>query len=276
MIRRALVLGTTGVDKRGALDRLLAYRETHADISNLVVKDFEQDYVKKHTELHGYLDVAAGPQKELWRKAWQDCIREIDELQDKVVILLMHGVLVRPLYGTRSAVDIAALRAFQPDILVTLIDDVYTQWYRTEHRATELGFRGRPSLAELLDARRDETFLGDILASNLGSEGSLIPHFLLAVHHHARTLDRLLFGPPKRRTVYLSFPISGPRRKLKDGDTSGIEETNAFLQRANDFDKESGNSIFFCPLTIDELPLVQSFERADQKGGATPRLPSSC
>ncbi|MBI4487496.1 MAG: hypothetical protein HY694_00290 [Deltaproteobacteria bacterium] len=138
---------------------------------------------------------------------------------------------------------------------MTLIDDVYTKWYQTERRSGGLEWKGRPSLAQLIEARRDEIFLGDVLATNLASGGNELRNYVIAVHHPARVLSHLIFNSHPRM-IYLSFPISEPRRLLQQGDSSGISEINDFLKRAFAREKDSEATVCFCPLTIDELPLT--------------------
>jgi adenylate kinase len=262
MARRILLLGTTGVSKENVVKKLEEYLRARRDIPNFVSLDFERQYIESpRRKLYNYLDDPEDRQRSLWREAWVRCNREIQSIQDKDVILAIHGVLVRPLFGTRSPVYIDDLKQFQPTAIVTLIDDVYTKWYRTEDRARGRTYVGRPTLAQLLDARRAEIFLGDVLATNIAPADVPLQNYVVAIRHPARVLDRLLFRPHVPKTVYLSFPISGPRRLARQGDKSGIAEVNAFLTRACEVERSDLNTVFFCPLTIDELPLIATLDQ---------------
>jgi hypothetical protein len=268
MARRVLLLGTTGVDKDTALQNLRDYRRRAGnDISNLVTLDFEHTFIQSSSymglELHSYLDTFEREQRSIWREAWRHCANYLQQHEAHDVIIAMHGVLVRPLYGVRSPIYIEDLKAFRANSIVTLIDDVYTMWHRTEHRAGQLRWRGRPTLAQLLDARRAEIFMGDVLATNLATPGTpLLRNDVLAVLHPARVLDRLVFNGIRPKTIYTSFPITGPRRLARENNSSGIDEVNDFLGRTSDFEKANTSHVFFCPLTIDELPLTNALEQA--------------
>lgn len=253
MGRRILVLGSTGVGKAVALQQLSNYRERLAGVP-VKFFDFEKDFVEAERPLYQYLDVDEVAQRRIWQAAWVRFLEEFGALGDTDVILAMHGVVVRKMYGFRTPIIIDDIKRFSPSLIITLIDDVYLQWARTERRAHGEDHIGRPTLAQLLAARRAEIFLADIIAAHVNPPTL---NYALAVHHPARTLDRLIFGAATRRkTIYLSFPISGPRRDQGEGDSSGIDGINAFLAAASEFDRASPPAVCFCPLTIDELPLA--------------------
>lgn len=265
MPRRILVLGTTGIDKDTVIANLRTYRESFTDISDLITLDFEKDFIESDRQLYDYLDAREDQQQSIWRDAWKRFRSRLEQLRHKDVLLSMHGVLARPLYGVRSPIHIDDLKDFKPTTIVTLIDDVYLKWFRTERRAGGLDFKGRPTLEQLLSARRAELFLADVIVRNISTEGPL-KNYLLAVRHPARVLDRLLFGPEKLTIIYLSFPISRPRELAQNGDQSGIEEVNVFLRKMTAFERDKGSVVCFCPLAIDELPLSQTLKELD--GGA--------
>jgi hypothetical protein len=226
-----------------------------AELTDLEVIDFEKRFVEPRAgSLYNYLDALERFQRSLWEAAWSDFRSLLSSLRGKDIILSLHATLVRPLYGVRSPVLMDFLRDFDPSICVTLIDDVYTKWSRTERRAGQLDWRGRPTLEQLISARRAEIFLGDILARNLRSDSTL-GNYVLAVRHPARTLSRLVFGSRSLLRIYWSFPISEPRRMQSNGDSSGIDEITRFLSHAAAFERENP-CVCFCPLTIDELPLT--------------------
>jgi len=265
MPKRILILGVTGVDKQHAMSQLRQWRAAEADAGDLVLVDFEREFIEPRAgSLYGYLDALEMNQRSLWEAAWSDFRSRLPELATKDIVLSLHGTLVRPLYGTRSPVLIDALRDFQPSVIVTLIDDVYAKWHRTERRAGNLDWRGRPTLEQLITARRSEIFLGDLLARNLRPDGAL-SNYVLAVRHPARTLHRLLFGPQKLARTYWSFPISEPRRMQAAGDLAGINAVDDFLTRGADFERRNPSVCCFCPLMIDELPLIKT--AADKGNG---------
>lgn len=268
--KRILVLGTTGVDKRTAIDKLIAHHKiAAAGQESPTVVHFEHEFVnKEEVEVHNFLDDREHSQRATWRRAWGQFRRRLKtDLRDRDVILALHGVLARSLYGVRSPVNLDDLREFRPTRIVTLIDDAYIMWWRTETRAGGQDYKGRPTLEQLVAARRAELFFGDIVAKVCETDQQL-RNYMLAVRHPARTLHRLLFPPEEAIFVYLSFPISGPRRWLAKSKPKGIEEVNLFLKQAADFERANPQVACFCPLAIDELPLSTIAERP-KKGTAT-------
>lgn len=172
MPKRVLVLGTTGVDKQTALSNLKSNRSMSEETSNLHILDFEKDFIVPEFGLYDYLDGLEAYQRTIWQTAWKKCADRLRELEHQDVILSIHGVLVRPLYGVRSSIHLNDLKEFKPDKIITLIDDVYLKWHRTELRAQGLDFRGRPTLEQLLSARRAEMFCGDIFSHNIAPDTS--------------------------------------------------------------------------------------------------------
>jgi hypothetical protein len=252
MSRRVLLLGVTGVDKSLALNQLKEYKET-LTTQNFNSTDFMKQFIEPEIELRNFLDSVEDRQRYFWQRGWQNFAKQLPGPEEDA-ILSLHGVLVRPLYGVRTPIDLESLKQFHPDTIITLIDDVYMMWHRTNERAALEESVGRPTLEQLLTARRAELFLGDIIRNHCEVKRL---NTLIAVNHPARVLDRLLFGPAKLKRVYLSFPISGPRKDLDGGDDSGMNQINAFLRQAAAFEEKNPGFVFFCPLTIDELPLLK-------------------
>ena len=280
MARRIVLLGTTGVEKAAVVARLLEYLDEESETGRPQVAsvDFEKDFILEPHSLphYDYLDEREETQRLRWADGWKsfEAALQRSEYAGRDIILRIHGVLVRPLYGVRSPAILPwIIDAFKPTHIFTLIDDIYSMWFRTERRAeairsngtpTEQGhtYIGRPSLEELLGARRAELFFGDILARHC-SAVSKVRNVVLAVRHPARVLSRLIFSPPPVKPVYLSFPITGPRELFEDThgqDRSGFHEVNAFLKHAIKFERKNRGLVFFCPLTIDEKPLARSLQ----------------
>lgn len=260
MSRRVLLLGVTGVDKGLALNQLKEYKET-LTTQNLNSTDFMKQFIEPEIGLQDFLDSVEDRQRYTWQRGWTNFAKELPGPEEDA-ILSLHGVLVRPLYGIRTPIDLESLKQFQPDTIITLIDDVYMMWYRTQERAAVEESVGRPTLEQLLTARRAELFLGDIIRNYCGIKRL---NTLIAVNHPARVLDRLLSGPANLKRVYLSFPISGPRRDLESGDDLGINQIDAFLRQAAAFEQKNPGFVFFCPLTIDELPLLKLLKGSRRK-----------
>ena len=197
----------------------------------------------------------------MWLKAWGVLTENhlSEELEDEAIILSIHGVITRKNYGIRSPINIQKImETFRPTMIITLIDDVYLLWYRTTERAKEFGFLGTPTLAQLLETRRAEIFLGDLIAKQAAGPNDLIPHYVLSIWHPARVMDRLIFNEQNLVIGYMSFPISRPRKAEREGDSTVITELNDYFKEISDFEARNPNVTFFCPLCIDELPLVMN------------------
>jgi len=274
MVERILLLGTTGVRKSDVIANLQKYAQSQPIGASFISTDFEKDYLapvleEENLELHSYLDADSYRQRALWMQAWQIFERDAVSYANQNILLCLHGVLTRSSSGTRSPVDIPSLVKFAPTKIIVLIDDVYLKWSRTEERASGVGYRGRPTLEQLIDARRSEIFLGKLIANHISPKPRF---FVLSVHHPARTLFRLVFGGSSIRPIYLSFPITDPRVRLRDGDSSGVAEVNEFLKAANEFELRNPKAVCFCPLTIDEFPLIHALKEHQDRGDQSETL----
>ena len=260
--RRVIFLGTTGIDKHGIAERLAVWCDRNLGHRFRVV-DFERDYLtnrdKGFRPLSWFLANQVSEQHERWTRAWS--LLEQDGLVDESPenrILLVHGCVVRGNYGVRCVCNLEKLRQFGADTIINLIDDVYNLWWRTEARAHGEYNRGRPTLEQLLMARRTEQMLGDVLALQSQPHAR---HLVLASGHPIRTLAHYVCA--RSRAVYLSFPITRPREMLEgENDTRGVDAVNDFLRRAYAFQRAQTHVVLLDPLTIDELPLLEALVRA--------------
>lgn len=259
MVQRILVLGTTGVNKDFALQNLSKYRtELHSN------EGFEhlnlEDFILKENgiEIFNYLDADEDQQVRFWIKGWKGLKSKIKSCKDKNILLSMHAILARRSYGTRSPMKIECIiNDYKPTKLITLISDVYLMWHRTHEYAGRRKYLGKPTLEELLQARRSEILVGDILAKQAAKEDPYPLHYVISVWHPVRVLYRVIFHR-NPSTVYLSFPISRPRELKLHGDPSEEKEINKNLEAISKFEVDHPDFIFFCPLTIDEYPLLKA------------------
>lgn len=253
---RVMLLGITGLDKGFVLGRLEeSLARSIAITGKIRLIDFEKEYIDKEFahEFHSYLDAEQDKQRDLWRRCWA---RMSKDVKNDSVFVALHGACTRPLFGIRSPIGFEEIRGFGFTQILTLIDDIYDIWYRTQRRAENLSHIGIPSLAELTEARRSEILIGDIIANFISDEYRTVQNFVLAIKHPMRAMVRLLEGEvPTHKRIYVSHPISAPRRRALESDPTGINEINQILQVVNEFDIGSTDAVFFYPLTIDELPL---------------------
>jgi hypothetical protein len=249
--KRVLLLGPTGVDKRSAVDRLCKRLELVGHSARFV--DFENDFLKSHLGVKNWMTFLAQDialQFAAWGRAWEAFEPTLD---NGITILGLHATYVSGVLGLRSPVHIPSIcEDFKPTLIITLIDDVFMMWSRTEERAEGKEYRGRPSFEELLVARRAEQLLGDLILSHTATPG--VRHVLCAVGNCLDVLVNLIVFDAA--VTYISFPITAPRKLAKSGDVSFIELINQAHRLAASEMMNDRKRAFISPLAIDELPIV--------------------
>lgn len=262
--KRVLVFGITGIDKSLALKRLRDHCE--ADGRPIHIVSFESEFLFSDGQGQGsiprnsFLDADPRRQREEWSRAWSRLADSIAPEDDRDIILSLHGCYIRGHYGSRWILDPNAVADFSPQLIITLIADVYDMWWRTESRAGGANWKGRPSLEQLVLGRRFEVAVADQVALAASCR-----HLVLAVGHPRETLARLIFKP-RVKVVYLSFPISEPRRMAEKNDTTGLNAVSEFIAYAHRRQIACQRLACVCPLAIDELPFVRSLK--DSKEGS--------
>lgn len=252
--KRVLFLGQTGVAKQEALARLAKYCHEKFYKTCQVI-DFDKDCLFKRKNQTNFLDDDIHDQRREWGAAWDECFsNQISPSMagDDDVFLGIHGCYTRSQYGSRCVLDLQRVAKFQPTLIVTLIDDVYDMWWRTEKRARGEAWRGRPTPEHLIGGRRAEVIAADLVALQCSGDRR-IKNLVIAASHPCDTLAKCIYSE-KLKVVYLSFPISEPRRMLARNDKTGIEAVSRFITQAHAKQKGSSDLAFTCPLAIDELP----------------------
>jgi len=255
--KRVLFLGQTGVSRLEALQNLAKYCKTRYDRDCTVI-DFERDFLSNRVlSLATFLDDDFRSQRREWQDAWNDCLEVIRPLKDagKDVFLGLHGCYTRSQYGSRCVIDLKKVATeFEPTLVITLISDVYDMWWRTESRAMGEPWRGMPTLEHLITGRRAEVMVADLISLECPGR---VKSLVIAATHPCDTVAKCIFGT-KPRIVYLSFPISEPRKLLAKGDRSGIKAISELIATAHAKQLADTDLAFICPLAIDELPLTKS------------------
>lgn len=285
--KRVLFFGVTGVDKTGgedikdwgAIRRLARWVEDHRGRSpRPKVVDFEAEYLfnpeKGGIASFSFLNDEQYKQREVWRRAWAQFDAEIlsDSNLEQDLYVSMHACIVRGHYGVRSVIDpVKVAQRVRPNLIVTLLDDVYDMWWRTEARAGGVAWVGRPTIEQLVFARRAELIMADQVAF---SDEQPIANLVISVAHPCETLANRIYAP-NPMVVYLCFPISAPRRLDREANAasegSGHKDIMSFLATA--YERQHGNRdlVVVCPLGIDELPLVEAMKdestHVEQDGG---------
>lgn len=276
-----LFFGTTGTEKEAALERLREWAIARGRPQPLYI-DFEDRISSLNydsTSLHQYLDQPKPwHQRTDWKKTFDMLFREIQkERRDHDIYIGMHGALLRRDYGVRSSIAFESLASLEPDAIVTLIDDVFVNWWETERRAQGgQDQKGRPTLTQLLIGRRHEILIGDLVVSFLEDKLGLPrrSHCVLALRHSVETLGRLLYDFDCKK-AYVSFPISTPRRRAKDGDNGVIDTVNLMLKEVLQFQADHNNVVLFLPVTMDEMLLIGLADKMKTESLNTVELPLS-
>jgi hypothetical protein len=256
--KRVLLIGPTGVDKRTAVERLSRRLEaTLGHRFNYI--DFENDFLKPILNVKNWTVFLAqdiAQQAVTWRQAWAKLKEKLD---GENTIVGLHATYVSGPLGLRCPIHIPSIcEDFNPTLIISLIDDVFQMWTRTETRAAGQDIKGRPSFEQLLVARRAELLLGDVILSHTGNPK--VRHILCATGNSLDALVNLIVFNAK--VTYLSFPITAARELEAKGDTSFIDIINrAHCLAAAEMSARRSRS-FISPLAIDELPIVFKAGRA--------------
>jgi hypothetical protein len=250
--RRVLLLGPTGVDKARAVERLTVHlRSTLGHQLRFI--DFENDFLKRQPSVRNWMTFLAqdiAQQAQTWRQAWDELKITLEE---DITVLALHATYVSGVLGLRCPVHIPSICAdFNPTLIISMIDDVYSMWSRTEARAAGMYYKGRPSFEQLLVSRRAEQTLGDVILSHTGNTAAR--HILCAAGNCLDVLVNLIIF--NSTVTYLSFPISAARQMAHDGNSDFINLINrAHSLAAAEMRSDRSRSII-SPLAIDELPIL--------------------
>lgn len=258
---RVLLLGNTGVEKETAINKLKQYRENIKSKGSLQYVSFESNL---DTDLLPYLDSNEDAQRRHWLRAWDRTAQELKDIEAEIVILGMHGVLTRSIYGSRSpAIVRRIVEDFRPTKIISLIQDVYIHQYRTSRRAGEKDYKGKPDSVQLLEARRSSIFLGDLINNQSSAQGIPINHYTISAWHPAQVLNSVL-SDYSHSSVYLAFPITEPRERLREGDGTLKNTLNEKFQKIYNYSFQRDTEVFFfTPLTIDEYPYSELLKSLD-------------
>ena len=160
--RRVLILGTTGIGKRTIAERVGEIGRD--DNCRVEIIDFEHRYLERVLGVNGLRDFLMSDmyhQAVTWQTAWSRLVRDRPELssrskvasQDTIFVLVIHGTIAESSYGVRPSLNIEHLCSdFQPDIVITLISDVYDMWWTTEARASTWGIFPHPHIGAIIDS----------------------------------------------------------------------------------------------------------------------------
>jgi len=223
-------LEKSGVDPDVGLDNTV-FKDAHIDLTF----DLEHEMCRSEKfKTPNYLDIAEKDLHNAKNRTLDRIIRESKE--KKNVILAMHAVYYRR-SSLFSVLDWTKLMKFQPEIFVTLIDDVYSIRDRIKYnpKAGPVRFI---SLKDILWWREVEFLVTKEIARNISEKS--IPHYLIALSQTPTVIYQLMFESNKKK-VYASYPVTTAKR-----DPKLFSETYEFLKRLKK------HFIVFDPMAIDE------------------------
>lgn len=153
-----------------------------------------------------------------------------------------------------SCIDYRELKKLSPDLIITLIDDIYDIHHRLQKPGKifyDIAQNPLDEIAQLfviLDWRAKEILTTKIISKMITTPRKKLPFYVLAVKHPFATPTGLIAEKP---TAYLSHPISEIRRleekQQKELVTDFLLELRHFSETLQDF------FAFFLPTTIDEF-----------------------
>jgi len=280
-----VVAGIPGTRVQKSLDSFVQYvADRHESPVSWVSVDEElrraaEPYVQKFFGMPGS---SLGPLllprpflRQIWRKAFDAVWQRVERaLESQNVILTLH--LCYFLHYTREffvPLDVDVLKqkiSKRATAVITLIDDIYD----CHQQLFAVGGRFNPpespeaavlALLMVLDWRSTEILLADSLAAACQR-----PHFVFGVKHTFETFFDLLYAD--KRKVYLSHPISEPRRTLRNGDANSAREVVTEINQA--LSRLQSEVLVFEPTAIDELRFRPSDQdRRKPSGNLEPRWP---
>jgi adenylate kinase len=243
---RVIVIGTTGVNMRALATSLDAFHKRQGR-GRLGIY-FVEDELRKEVDWVNFLDSDDYFwQERVWREAAAKAIGRAEEEAPEYALLFMNLPYFRK-SRFFPAVDIAILRAFRPDMLLTLIEEAHVIWRRIQIREEREKTGARLRLKDVFAWRTASILLGDTIAKAIG-----VPNVVIAVKHPPKTIYGIALQGAKPR-FYLSFPIT----LVRDEHESRREIDNfrrVMHERFYAFD----------PLTMDERVLRTAKRRGEVK-----------
>ncbi len=244
---RMLLTGQVGLDRQAYLNQVEAIAQSHGEplkvfhVGDMMYR--EAPDVKPGR----ILDLPLSRLTSLRRAVFRDILSDMPNHPN--VIINSHATF-RWKHGLFAAFDFDQLAQLQPDIYVTLLDNV-----ETVHQRLMRDHNVDHSLKDLMVWREEEILATELMAR--ANSRHAASFFVLARGRHASTaltLFRLLMRPAMRK-VYPSFPMSHVA-KMPDV----LAEINAFRGKMAD------QFITFDPGDVDEKILYDAAVLAAEEG----------
>ncbi len=210
------------------------------------------------------LELPRPTQVRIWQESFTNVVPKISEHRDegKDVFFTFHACWYHLL--TRqftSIIDLRMISQLRPDIVFTLVDDIYDVCARlsVEGGIFPSPIRRDPAedrifkLLTILDWRAFEETLAERIAALCGD----VPHVVFAVKHPLATFSSLLDG--KCPTVYLAHPIGYVRDLWREGGSDKHDTANAFVREVEELTSSLRQDFTVLePTAIDELCFAEN------------------
>lgn len=262
---RVLVTGQTGISKAVAFEHFVP-AAADDEAMRLRADEFGVAEVEKHiVGFHQLLvSKSAREQRRRWHDGWKAAREGIERRRFQIL-----GVHLMCCFEGRfsSVVRPADIIEFNPDFIVSLIDDCYSVSSRVDANARDMGIDYHFRLREILswryaDATLAEQFVSLVNRTRLSTAREReaqawrpCRHFILAVKHPPQVLVKLLLRFEEFPRTYMCFPISHVRH-----NPEARQEIDTFRAAV------SNVAIAFDPLCIDERILLQALVAAEESG----------
>ena len=243
---RAIVTGQVGVNKKGYLQKVVDFageRGTSIGLFNLG----DMMYAEAPDIRPGrILDLPLARLRSLRRAAMKDVVREAESAQH--VILNTHATF-RWRHGLFAAFDFDQIKAFAPDTLICLVDNI-----EVVHARLHQDYTSDATLKDLMVWREEEIMATELLAQALNIPNRLYVLSRGRYHDTIETCYRLICKPEMRK-VYPSFPMTH------------VEKLPEVRQIIDDFRTELAKHFTaFDPGDVDEKLLLGAALEAAKEG----------
>lgn len=240
---RVVVTGQSGLAKRDYLEAVKTKAEKHDE--KLEIFSVGQRMIAERERATGeelnidrILNLPYNELSLLRRLALSKIIEESKTMSN--CILDTHAVF-RWRDALMQAFDIDQLRDFNPEMFVTLIDDVDSIHKRIQEKEETIW--KRQTIKDIVVWREEEIVMTDVIADLINAdEAKKVPHYVLTRSSDPEVLFKLMFMADQMK-VYASFPISGMGEKE-------LKETKEFRKTL------SKHFIVFDPYTITEKRIL--------------------
>jgi len=260
---RVLVTGQVGLNKgaylkeTGELIRTPDRKYVLESIGEWMVRLYSKETVTEKT----ILNLPRAVLELLRRYAWSKILEDIGPDRcgrDDVVVVSSHTVF-RWYHGLFPAIDEDLICEFNPDIIVTLIDDVDDIIRGLHERDKDYS----PQLWEVLAWREEETWFTHYLRESVQKLlGHKIGFYVLLKEQGPALLAKILTNPNAKK-VYMSFPMTTLLARLDDlkadqpQHSEDLKHVNEVVEKVRAF-KATVEEMFvaFDPAAMEERGLV--------------------